>query len=105
MNLRCTNFRPLSKNTLKGFVDLEFTDIGIIVKECPWHEKNGREWLAFPGRSYTDKNTGDLKWVNMIDFANADARQAFQDAALKAVYQHLGTAKPPNDDSDAPLFA
>jgi hypothetical protein len=91
----------LSKNTLKGFVDLEFTDVGVVVKECPWHEKNDREWVSFPGRSYSDKTTGETKWANMIDFTNADVRVDFQASAIKAIYAFI---QPPDKNEPDTLF-
>src|SRR5262249_21368912 len=59
--IRCTHFRPYEKNTLRGFVDLELTRVGLVLRDCAWHEKNGKQWVAFPARSYTDKD-GGTQW-------------------------------------------
>jgi hypothetical protein len=52
MSIRCTKFRPFAKNTLRGFVDLELTRVGLILRGCTWHSKAGKEWIGFPAESY-----------------------------------------------------
>jgi hypothetical protein len=45
--IRCIHFRPYEKNTLKGFVDLELTRVGLVLHDCTWHdtrtEKSGSD--------------------------------------------------------------
>jgi len=66
--IRCIRFRPFEKNTLRGFADLELTRIGLVLRDCTWHEKNGKEWVGFPARSYQDKD-GNAQWQALIEFA------------------------------------
>jgi len=65
--IRCIRFRRYEKNTLKGFADLEFVRTGIIIRDCCLHEKGGKEWIAFPARSYTDKD-GATQWQALIEY-------------------------------------
>jgi len=62
--------------------------------DCTWHEKNGREWIAFPARSYTDKD-GAAKWQPLIEFAPgaAEEREAFRKQALEAIHQYVAEEK------------
>jgi hypothetical protein len=86
--IRCIRFRPFEKNTLRGFADLEFVRTGIIIRDCCWHQhENGREWVAFPARSYTDKD-GATAWQCLIEFAVGakEAREQFQRQALDAIH-------------------
>jgi hypothetical protein len=85
--IRCVKFRPYAKNTLKGFVDLELTRVGLVLRDCCWHQKGDREWIAFPARSYTDKD-GDTKWSPLIEFAEGatTAREQFQRLAINAIH-------------------
>ena len=84
--IRCIRFRAFEKNTLKGFADLELTRVGLVLRDCCWHEKNGKEWVAFPARSYTDKD-GATQWQALIEFAVGakEAREQFQRQALDAI--------------------
>jgi hypothetical protein len=86
--IRCIKFRRYEKNTLRGFADLELPRVGIVIKDCPLHEKNGKQWVGFPARSYTDKN-GATQWQPLIEFAEGakEARAQFQEQALAAVHR------------------
>jgi hypothetical protein len=87
MGIRCIAFRPHQKNTLRGFADLELTNTGIVIRDCCGHEKNGKEWVSFPARSYTDKN-GNTQWSPLVEFAEGarEAREQFQRQALAAIH-------------------
>jgi hypothetical protein len=85
--IRCTRLREFKKNTLRAFCDLELTRVGLVLRDCCWHEKNGKEWVAFPARSYTDK-AGATQWSPNVEFAEgaAEARRQFQERALEAIH-------------------
>src|SRR5262245_17001639 len=84
--IRCIKFRAFQKNTLKAFVDLELSRVGIVIRDCTWHEKNGKEWVGFPARSYTDKD-GNPQWQALVEFAAGakEEREQFQARALEAI--------------------
>jgi hypothetical protein len=86
--IRCVRFRAYEKNTLKGFADLELTRVGLVLHDCPWHEKNGKEWVGFPARSYQDAD-GNTRWAPLVEFAEGatEARQQFQELAIEAIHQ------------------
>jgi hypothetical protein len=85
--IRCVRLRPYEKNTLRGFADLELTRVGLIIRDCCWHEKNGKEWIAFPARQYQDKE-GNTQWSPLVEFAEwpTEARRQFQEKALEAIH-------------------
>ena len=86
--IRCIKIRRYEKNTLKGFVDLELTRVGLVLRDCSWHQhENGKEWVGFAARSYIDKN-GATQWQALIEFAEgaSEARKQFQQQALKAIH-------------------
>jgi hypothetical protein len=88
--IRCTRFRVFEKNTLKGFADLELTRVGLVIRDCTWHEKNGKEWVGFPARSYTDKD-GNTQWSPLVEFAESagEARRQFQEQAVAAIHDFI----------------
>jgi hypothetical protein len=87
MPIRCIRFRPYPKNTLRAFVDLELTRVGLVLHDCTWHEKNGKEWVSFPARSYQDKD-GNTLWAPLVEFAESakQAREQFQRQAIEAIH-------------------
>jgi hypothetical protein len=88
--IRCTKFRAFEKNTLKGFADFELTRLGLIIRDCPFHRKNDREWIGFPARSYEAKD-GTIAWQPLVEFAEgaAEARRQFQEQAVAAIHQFV----------------
>src|SRR5215510_5302073 len=85
--MRCVLFRPYEKNTLKGFVDLELSRVGLALRDCTGHDKNGKEWISFPARSY-EGDGGTTRWQPLIEFSQdaGAAREQFQRQAIEAVH-------------------
>ena len=88
--IRCIKLRRYEKNTVKGFVDLELTRVGIIIRDCTLHEKGGREWIGFPARSYEAKD-GTTAWQPIVEFAEGatEARRQFQELAVAAIHDFI----------------
>jgi hypothetical protein len=85
--IRCVRFRRYEKNTLRGFVDLELPHVGIIIHDCSWHVKDGKEWVNFSAKNYQDKS-GNTLWQPLIAFAEdaKEERAEFQRQALDAIH-------------------
>jgi len=86
--IRCLKLRRYEKNTLKGFVDLELTRVGIIIRDCTWHQHaDGKEWVGFPAKPYETK-TGETAWQPLVEFAEGakEAREQFRKQALEAIH-------------------
>jgi hypothetical protein len=88
VSILCIKLRRFEKNTLKGFVDLQLTRVGLVIRDCCWHEKDGKEWVSFPARSYTDPGTGEVKWQPLVEFAPGarKAREQFREQAIEAIH-------------------
>lgn len=86
--VRIVNLRPQAKGTLRAFVDLELTRIGLVLRDCAWHRQaDGREWVGLPSKPYQGAD-GVTRWKPMVEFApNAsEKRRRFQEAALAAIH-------------------
>ena len=86
--IRCLRLRPYQKNTLRGFVDLELTRVGLILRDCTWHQHaDGKEWVGFPAKPYETK-TGETAWQPLVEFAEGakEAREQFRRQALDAIH-------------------
>jgi hypothetical protein len=52
--MRLRSFRPLEKNTLRGFAEIELPN-GLRIREISIHtKKNGNSWVGLPGRPVID---------------------------------------------------
>lgn len=88
MNIEITSFRPLEKNnTLRGFLTIRLSDVGLVVKDICLHEKNGKRWLSLPAKPYT-KTDGGQAWASVLEF-DKDSYWDFQDAGLVALDAYL----------------
>ena len=46
--IRCIRFRPYEKNTLRGFVDLELSRVGIVIRTALGTRRTGKNGSASP---------------------------------------------------------
>jgi hypothetical protein len=85
--IRCTKLRRYEKNTLRAFVDLELSRVGLVLRDCTWHEKNGQEWISFPSRPY-EGDDGATRWQPLIEFVAGakQEREQFQRHAIAAIH-------------------
>jgi hypothetical protein len=87
MNIEITSFRPLEKNTLRGFLTIRLSDVGLVVKDVCLHEKNGKRWLQLPSKPYK-KTDGGQAWAYILEFEKSHY-WVFQDAGLSALDAYL----------------
>jgi hypothetical protein len=85
--IRCIKLRHYEKKTLRAFVDLELSRVGLVLRDCTWHEKDGQEWVSFFARSY-EGSDGATRWQPLIEFVEGakEARKQFQEQALAAIH-------------------
>jgi hypothetical protein len=86
--IECRAFKPFAKNTLVGFVSLKINPPGLVVNDCCLHTKNSRRWLAFPAKSYQDKE-GKQQWWPIVEIEDKEILRRFQAAGLEAVDHYL----------------
>ena len=77
----------MRKEHAQGICDLELTHTGLVIRDCTWHEKDGKEWVGLPARSYTDQN-GNTQWQALTEVAKdaREAREQFRKQALAAIH-------------------
>lgn len=88
--IKVISFRPLVKNTLRGFVTLKLTNVGLEIKDCVLHEKEGKRWINFPARPYEDEK-GNRQWVPVLKI-DEDKNRLFQREAVAALNAFLAQA-------------
>src|ERR1700730_15382325 len=100
--IRASNWRPMPRNSLQGFVSLQLEPSGIVLHDCTFHQlPNGREWIGLPGKPQVDRdgqarkdsNTGKALYQPVVEIPEKAARERFQTAALAAVRALLGSAE------------
>lgn len=96
--ITASEWRPLERNTLKGFLTLVLPS-GLTLRECSLHEKDGRRWIALPGRPQIDGEgrhrtdpAGKRLYLPIVEIPDRGQRERFQRAALAAVDRLLDQA-------------
>jgi hypothetical protein len=90
--IRCIAFRPMRRNTLLGFATVEHGS-GLVLSDCPVHEKDGRSWAAAPGKPMVgadgsvmrEPDTGKVRYTAIVTFVDDATRRRWSDAAVAAV--------------------
>ncbi len=76
------NFKEYKKNTLQGFFDVKLTNIGLEIRGCCLHERDGGRWIQLPSKPY-EKEDGSKAYTYILDFYQKDKRDIFQKEVLK----------------------
>ena len=102
--MRCKDFKPFRKNTLRGFFTLELKG-GLDIRDCTLHEDSGKAWFGFPGVPYQDKTSGQTKYKNIIYIADTSILNKMRDQVIEELKEHLdgGIKQPPSKFEDAPF--
>jgi hypothetical protein len=89
--LRITEWRPLHKNTLRGFCVIELPS-GLIVREISVHTKNGKRWASLPSRPMLDadgrqvvNHAGKKQYAALLGWRDRDLADRFSAAVVEAV--------------------
>lgn len=101
--ITATDWRPVHRNTLQGFVTLKLSPSGIALRECSLHEKDGKRWIGLPakpqidseGRHRKDPTTGKGLYTAIVEITGKDERERFQEASLAALDCLLGRGSAP----------
>ena len=62
MAIEIVSFRKFEKNTLKGFLTILMTNIGLEIRDCALQEKDGKKWVNLPRKAY-EKDDGTTGYI------------------------------------------
>jgi hypothetical protein len=96
LTVRCVAWRPLCRNTLRGFATVRVEEMRLAFHEVAIHTSHGKAWAQLPGRPWAKDGqlvTGDdgkVKYQPLFEFDTSAVRDAFSDAVIRAVlaYDH-----------------
>jgi len=96
--ITASDFKPMERNTLRGFVTLRLEPSGLQLNDCSVHEKNGKEWVGLPGKAQIGRDgllkktpaSGKILYLPTVEIPHKAASNRFQQAALAAVHKLLG---------------
>jgi hypothetical protein len=83
MAIEIKSFRRFDKNTLKGFLTVRMTNIGLEIRDICLHEKNGKRWVQMPSKPY--ESNGETKWSYINDWYDREKGEQFNRAVIEAL--------------------
>ena len=89
--IQIVSFKEYRKNSLQGFATIRLTNIGLEIRDCVLHEKDGKRWLAMPSKPIQKDNK--TAWVNILDFYDKGRKDQLQAATLAALDAFLAKGK------------
>jgi len=84
MAIDVTEFREHESGTLRGFLTIRMSQIGLEIRGVGLHEKGGSRWFSMPSKPFRKKD-GSQGFSNMIEFYDKSREAQFRKAALDAL--------------------
>ena len=95
LTITATAWKPMAKNTLKGFVSVRIAEIALTLHDVAVHQKDGRMWAAPAAKPWlkggvaiTDES-GKIQYSPLVEFDSPEVRNAFSDAVVRAVEERF----------------
>lgn len=90
MPVSLLTWKPIARNTLRGFADVRIGK-SLIIREVSLHTANGKRWASLPskpmmkdGRALID-DKGKVKYSPIMEWADNDARNSFSEGVVEAI--------------------
>ena len=84
MSIEIADFKAYTKNTLRGFLTVRMTTVGLEIRDIALHERNGERWLQLPAKPFK-KPDGKQGWSYILSFYEKQNYKKFQEVTLKAL--------------------
>lgn len=90
LTVRCIAWRPLHKNTLRGFADICIVEMRMTIREVAVHAQGPKAWAQPPARPWIQggelvREAGKIQYSPILEFDGAAVRAAFSAAVVRAV--------------------
>jgi hypothetical protein len=93
--ITCESWKPMEKNTLKGFASVNIGNLALQIHDVAVHQKDGRMWAALPARPWIKDGalvvdeTGKPQYSPVLEFDRREVRDAFSAAVIRAVRERF----------------
>jgi hypothetical protein len=94
-----SEWKAVSKNTLKGFCTLHIAEMRLSIRDVAVHERGGKRWAQLPARPQLDRNQqlirnsdGKLEYASLMSWDSRAVADAFSARVVEAVLEHTPTA-------------
>jgi hypothetical protein len=98
LSVRCTDWRPLRKNTLLGFARVQIAELDLTIHDVALHRSHGRLWAQLPSRPWVKDGQvvlgedGKIQYSPLLEFGRREVRDAFSAAVIRAIEERFPDA-------------
>lgn len=97
LTIICHEWRPLKRNTLRGFARLEVNEMKLVISDISVHERDGKRWAALPAKPWVRDGAlviegGKIQYSPVLEFTDKATRDAFSARVVEAVLAHTPDA-------------
>jgi len=91
LSITCLDFRPLVRNTLRGFATIKIRELRLEICDVTLHQKGAARWVQLPAKpqvrdgALVKDDAGKIQYVHIMDFDSREVRDAFSRACIDAV--------------------
>ena len=91
-----TDFRPLHRNTLRGFAVVHSAELKLTLHDISVHQHgNGSRWVSLPSKPVLDSagvakrtDDGKIAYARLFSFDSRGVSDAFSAAVIAALLEH-----------------
>jgi hypothetical protein len=99
-NITVTDFRPLQKNTLRGFATIRISEMRLEIRDIAIHARDDSRWIQLPARPQLDRSgtpirdalSGKINYATILEFFDRQTRDAFSHAVIAALLDRFPRA-------------
>jgi hypothetical protein len=98
LTVSCRGFRPLQRNTLRGFCEVHIAELRLTIRDVAVHEKDESRWAQLPakpqlrdGELVHDSN-GKIQYFHLMSFDTRAVSDAFSAAVIRALLEFAPAA-------------
>jgi hypothetical protein len=91
LSVVCADWRPLHRNTLRGFARIRIAELDLTIHDVAVHQKGERTWAQLPSKPWIRDGqliTGDdgkIQYSPILEFDRREVREAFSQRVVAAV--------------------
>jgi hypothetical protein len=103
LSVSCRAFRPLHRNTLRGFCKIRIDELRLVIRDVALHEKGGARWAQLPAKpqirdgELVHDERGKIEYFPLMNFDSRTVSDAFSAAVVRAVLEFAPAAFEPEE--------
>jgi hypothetical protein len=98
LTISCRGFRPLCRNTLRGFAEIRIDELCLTIRDIAIHERGSARWVQLPAKpqlrdgELVHDSDGKIQYFHLMSFDSRAVSDAFSAAVIRALLEFAPAA-------------